>query len=251
MGRPVLVAIVVALVVAISAGAGLADYETGSESSSAYLVQPGDTLWGIASTHHLTVAQLASYNGIDPAAILPIGRKLAFPGSSPSGARPAGATASAAGFCSTLDGGGGPWGVLPAQLAASPARLALRPLFDLWAAHYGISAPLLEAITWQESGWQQGVVSSAGAVGVGQLMPGTAAFVQTAIVGQPLSIWSTSDNIRMAAAFVAYLAHIEGNNRCYTIAAYYEGPVNLAAAGVYPDTQLYVSDVEALLPRFS
>lgn len=253
--RPAMVAATVVALLAVCAGAGLASYSTGSPTG-VYVVQPGDTLWAIAVDHHMTVAQLASYNGLDPAAILPIGRRISFPGAGASPA-PYGATASGgastspATFCDSLGAGGGPWGVLPPQLEASPARLALRPLFVHWAAHYGVSAPLLEAVTWQESGWQQGVVSPAGAVGVGQLMPGTAQFIESDLVGERLDIESVSDNIRMSAAFLAYLAHIEGNNRCYTIAAYYEGPLNLASVGVFSDTQLYVADVEALVPRFS
>jgi soluble lytic murein transglycosylase-like protein len=119
-----------------------------------------------------------------------------------------------------------------------------------WANHYNLSVPLLEAIAWQESGWQQGVVSPAGAVGAGQIMPETASFISTSIIGMPMNIHSVSDNIRMSAAFLAYLAGVEGNNRCATIAAYYEGPDNLRQYGVFADTQVYVASVEALIPRF-
>ncbi len=110
--------------------------------------------------------------------------------------------------------------------------------------------PLLEAIAWQESGWQQGVVSSAGAVGTGQILPTTAQFISGSIIGMPMNINSVSDNIRMSAAFLSYLAGVEGNNRCATIAAYYEGPDNLRQYGIFPDAQVYVADVEALIPQF-
>ena len=120
----------------------------------------------------------------------------------------------------------------------------------MWANHYDLSAPLLEAIAWQESGWQQDVVSSAGAVGTGQILPSTASFVSTDLVGMPLNIKSQSDNIRMSAALLSYLADIEGNNRCDVIAAYYEGSINLSRYGVFPDTQAYVANVEALIPEF-
>lgn len=257
--RSVLVAALVAIVLAVSGGTALADFD-GDSSTPGYVVRPGDTLWAIAQAHHLTVWQLAAYNHLDLNAILLIGKHISFPSpeepdrpaathltAAPSGPP----TMSAAAFCSSLTVNSGPWGVLPSQLQNSPSRLALRPLFEHWAAYYGLSLPLLEAISWQESGWQQNVVSSAGAVGVGQVMPGTANFIQNVLIGQRLNIASASDNIRMSAAFLAYLAHIEGNNRCYTIGAYYEGPVNLAAIGAFPDTQTYVADVEALIPSFS
>ena len=253
---------VVAAVTTLAAlvGAGLADWSGGS--SGGYVVQPGDSLWAIAAAHHITVDQLASANRLDPAAILPIGRHLYIPGQ-PGATAVAASTYAGAGagssygqasaawsFCSSFVASPGPWGVLPDQLAASPDRLALRPLFEQWAAHYGLSLPLLEAIDWQESGWQQGVVSPTGAIGVGQVEPATAQFVSDYLVGFHLDPYSVSDNIRLSAAYLAYLAHVEGNNQCATIAAYYEGPLHLAAVGVYNDTAAYVASVEALLPRF-
>lgn len=232
-------------------GAGLADWSGGS--TGGYVVQPGDSLWAIAAAHHLTVDQLASANHLDPAAILPIGRRLYIPGTAPVAALATAAYSgggSASAFCASFVASPGPWGVLPDRLVASPDRLALRPLFEEWAAHYGVSLPLLEAVDWQESGWQQGVVSSTGAVGVGQIEPYTAEWISQDLVGFPLDPASVSDNIRMSAAFLAYLAGVEGNDTCATVAAYYEGPVNLAAHGVYSDTASYVASVEALLPRF-
>lgn len=234
----------------------LADYSTGG----GYTVRPGDSLWAIATSHHTTVWQLAAANHMDPYAILLIGRHLVIPGAPVAaaglgGGNTAGAPHSsgalpASVFCAGVSEGEGTWGVLPAQLSANPDRLSLRPLFEHWAAHYGVSASLLEAVAWQESGWQEGTVSSAGAQGIGQIMPGTAAFISTFLVGEPLDVASVSDNIRMSAAFLAYLARVEGNSRCATIAAYYEGPLNLSTVGVLPDTQVYVADVEALIPRF-
>jgi hypothetical protein len=247
---------------ALLIGAGSAGYAT--SASHTYVVRPGDSLWAISQANGLTVQQLAAANGMNLNEILLIGRHLVIPSNQP--ATPAAASAPATGgastaaggsstenvwsFCSTLGSSGGPWGVLPWLLQESPGRLALRPLFVEWANHYDLSLSLLEAIAWQESGWQQGVVSSAGAVGTGQIMPETASFISSSIVGMPMNINSASDNIRMSAAFLAYLAGVEGNNRCATIAAYYEGPDNLRQYGVFSDTRAYVTSVEALIPRF-
>lgn len=238
------------------AGAGLADYSSGG---GGYVVQPGDSLWAIATSHGISVNQLAAANHLDPSAILPIGRRLYIPTTSSgnfAGTTVTVAAVTSAGaadpwtFCSDFVASPGPYGVLPPQLAASPGRLALEPIFEEWASHYGLSLPLLEAVAWQESGWQESVVSPTGAVGVGQIMPGTGAFIAGVLIGEPMNAGSVSDNIRMSAAFLAYLAQLEGGNRCATIAAYYEGPLNLSADGVYPATRTYVADVEALLPRF-
>ncbi len=239
------------------AGAGAAGFATHS-----YVVQPGDSLWAISRANGLSVAQLAAANNMNQNDLLLIGRQLQIPSNAPStpagqvaqAAPSASATGAAAAnpwtFCATFTPQGGPWGVLPDLLQQSPDRLALQPLFMKWARYYNLSLPLLEAIAWQESGWQQGVVSPVGAIGTGQIMPDTAKFITGNLIGMHLDINSVSDNIRMAAAFLAYLAGVEGNNQCATIAAYYEGPVNLSQSGVFPESQAYVASVEALLPRF-
>lgn len=236
-----------ALALAGVAVAGLADYSGGS---GGYVVRSGDTLWAIALAHGTTVGALAAANHLDPAAILPVGAHLQIPGSATGAAASQDGPSAPGGFCATFRAASGPVGVLPPALAASPSRLAVRPVIERWSAHYGLYAPLLEAIMWQESGWRQDVVSSAGAVGVGQLMPGTADFVASSLVGETLDPRSLDDNIRMSAAFLGYLAHLEGGSRCATIAAYFEGPVNLATDGVYPSTRTYVADVESLVLRF-
>lgn len=227
--------------------AGVASY-----GGHSYVVRPGDTLWAISRANGITVSQLAAANNMNPNDILAIGRDLYIPrsGSSPSVGGSPGRSANPRTFCASFVPSGGPVGVLPQLLADSPSRLALQPLYVKWANYYGLSLPLLEAIGWQESGWQQNVVSSVGAVGAGQIMPGTAAFISRYLIGRPMNIHSVSDNIRMSAAFLAFLADTEGNNRCETIAAYYEGPLNLAQYGVFPVSQSYVASVEALIPRF-
>jgi hypothetical protein len=246
---------------ALLVGAGSAGFA--ASGAHTYVVQPGDSLWAISQANGLTVQQLAAANGMNLNDVLLIGRHLLIPSNqpaapsptpsasgSPSAATGSSSTENVSTFCSTLGSSGGPWGVLPWLLQASPGRLALQPLFVKWANYYNLSLPLLEAIAWQESGWQQGVVSSAGAVGTGQIMPETARFISGSIIGMRMNINSVSDNIRMSAAFLAYLAGVEGNNRCATIAAYYEGPDNLQQVGVFSDTRAYVASVEALIPRF-
>jgi hypothetical protein len=247
---------IVLLSLGLLVGAGAAGFATSVAGS--YVVQPGDSLWALSRANGLTVSQLAAANHMGENDLLLIGRHLLIPSNQPAATQSA-PSASASGastsgnawtFCSTFTPRGGPWGVLPDLLQQSPDRLALQPLFMKWANHYNLSLPLLEAIAWQESGWQQGVVSSVGAVGAGQLMPDTASFISGSLIGTALNIHSVSDNIRMSAAFLAYLAGVEGNNRCATIAAYYEGPLNLSRYGVFQETEAYVASVEALIPRF-
>jgi murein DD-endopeptidase MepM/ murein hydrolase activator NlpD len=241
-----------ALVLALigAAGAGVADYDP-SGGPGQYTVLAGDSLWAIATRHGLTVAQLAAANHLNPDDILPIGKVLVLPDPSASATPGSQVSAGPWSFCSTFVPERGPWGELPAGLAGSAVYQQLEPLFARWASQYGLSQPLLEAIAWQESGWQQSVVSATGAVGVGQIEPYTAAFIESDLVGQPLDINSVSDNIRMEAAFLLYLARVERDNTCATIAAYYEGPIHLQTEGVIPSAQQYVADVEYLESDFS
>jgi N-acetylmuramoyl-L-alanine amidase len=235
----------------------------------------GDTLWALSRRYGVTVAQLASANHMRPTDTLYAGRTLYLPsgtggaGGTGSAAAPAktgapaavsssGATAASAlqaaqeaerTFCTTYRPPTGPRGQLPSSLAADPSRMALRPLFAKWASVYGVPADLIEGEAWQESGWSNSVVSPAGAVGIGQLLPATAAFVNQSL-GTNLQLNVASDNIEMMAAFLSYLLRATGGQVCGAVASYYEGLGNLDAYGVLPVTQTYVEDVLSLRPRF-
>ena len=62
------------------ASAQLAD----DTATAEYVVQSGDTLWKIALTHDMTVAELAAYNGIDDPTSLQIGQTIKIPTEDPS-----------------------------------------------------------------------------------------------------------------------------------------------------------------------
>lgn len=252
--RPVIGGLVAAIALATVVVAGSASYSA-SYTPRVMVVQRGDTLWGIATANHITVAQLAAANHMSANDLLLIGRRLVIPASSAPPVHTASvvwkdSAAGPAPFCAATAFAQGPRGVLPAALAANPSLLALRPVMQRWAAAYGVSPALVEAIAWQESGWHESAVSASDAVGVGQLLPSTADFVNQNLLGTDLSLNSTSDNIRMSAAFLAYLAHQFGNDTCMVAAAYYEGPGAVRAYGVYPGAEFYVRDVIDLMPRF-
>lgn len=244
-------------IVAVLAGGAASYSASGPAANAVVVVRPGDTLWGIATANGLTVDDLAAANGMAPSDLLLIGRSLEVPMVSPAAgaiASPAwsggGSPGSGADFCAVTSFYQGPYGSLPSLLQAEPDVLALRPLMVRWADAYGVAPALLEAVAWQESGWQQGVTSGAGAIGVGQLLPATADFVNNDLLGTNLSIGSTSDNIEMMSAFLAYLIRQVGDNPCMVAAAYYQGPTALKLYGVFPETQQYVSDVIALEAQF-
>jgi len=59
----------------------LGDDEPSSSVSSggSYTVVRGDTLWRIARSHGVSATDLASANGLDPSAVLAVGRRLTIP----------------------------------------------------------------------------------------------------------------------------------------------------------------------------
>ena len=61
-------------------------------------------------------------------------------------------------------------------VASQPAwdRASAAPLLDKVAGEAGLHPALLEALVWQESRWRPHAVSRKGAIGLTQLMPGTA-----------------------------------------------------------------------------
>lgn len=217
----------------------------------------GDTLWGLSQRYGVTMQELAAANHMQVSNVLYAGTTLYLP------AVGSGATASASptipanpvvavppgSFCATYQPPSGPRGQLPAQLAASASLLALRPTFVHWGEAYGVPVSLMEAEAWQESGWNNRVVSAAGAVGIGQLLPATADFVNQSL-GTHLSLGSPSDNIHMMAAFLGYLLRASGGDVCDAVASYYQGLRTTVDVGVLPVSQIYVRDVLSLRPRF-
>ena len=193
-----------------------------------HTVAAGETLSSIARRYGVSVADLATANRLDPRGVLRSGIRLAVPASpvaTPSG--------------------------LPSRLAASPARLAYIPLFKKWAAANSIPADLFMATTWLESGWQNHVVSSVGAVGIGQLMPGTVTFICEQLIGvRRLDPAVPENNIRMSARFLRYLLQLTGGDTRMALAGYYQGLASVRAKGMYPSTVLYVDGVLALRSRF-
>lgn len=204
-------------------------------SGATHVVVPGETLSGIATRHGTSVAAVAAANGLADPDLVVAGTTLTIPAAA---AAPAGGG----------DGGGGGGGDLPERLQASPERLALIPTFDHWAARNAIPADLLKAVTWLESGWQQHQVSSTGAVGIGQLMPDTVAFMRQ-LIGRDLDPTVAEDNIRMSARYLRWLL-ARYPTAAEALAGYYQGPTSVARDGTYAETDRYVADVLALRARF-
>jgi peptidoglycan hydrolase-like protein with peptidoglycan-binding domain len=182
-----------------------------------YIVKPGDSLTAIGRRFNTSVATLARLNRLDPAKPLLIGTRLQLPEIIK---RPAAVSVAASN--------------------ASAVRLSL----DRWAAHYGIDPSLSHALAWMESGYNNSVVSSAGARGIMQLLPTTWSYVETVLLGH--TVPHTPDgNVRVGLAFLHHLLTRFGGNERLALAAWYQGE-NSIQNGVLPESKAFVADVLAL-----
>lgn len=195
--------------------------------ATTHTVTAGETLSGIAARYGTTVAAVVSANKLGNANHVVIGAKLRIPNV------PA------------------PTSGLPARLQASPSRLALIPTFKRWSTANNLDPALVMSVTWQESGWQSSVVSPAGAIGIGQLLPSTAAQVARDLIGVKLNPRVADDNIRITARYLRWLIARANGNVDVAIAGYYQGPASVAAIGYLPSTVDYIAIVHGLRPRFA
>lgn len=207
--------------------------------ASTVVVGRGDTLTAIAARYHTTVAALAAANGISNPNLVYAGARLRLPSQS---------MALASYSAPTSSGTGG----LPAELVSHPDRLALRGDFVQSASTYGVPASLLEALCWWESGWQVSVVSSTGAIGVCQIEPSTATFVNTVLVpGGGLDVYSAAGNIAIGAAYLHDLLRRAGGNESIALAGYYQGLASVEQRGMLPATRTYVAGILAYAAIFA
>jgi transglycosylase-like protein with SLT domain/putative peptidoglycan binding protein/LysM domain-containing protein len=184
-----------------------------------HVVQQGQSFFSIAARYRVSPWQLARANGIPltdfivpgQRFVLPAGAKLRRPGR----ARP-----------------------------AAP-RVGVRAAIDHWAQFYGVDPALARALAWMESGFQQEVVSSVGAVGVMQLLPETWEFVDAVLLGfrTPRDY---DGNVRAGVRYLRWQLDEFGGNVRLALAGWYQGARAVREVGLYEDTKLFVRVVLSL-----
>jgi N-acetylmuramoyl-L-alanine amidase len=203
----------------------------------AYTVRTGDTLSALAAQTGVSVDAMAAMNGLDPNGYLLTGTVLKLPGGAPTPAR-----ASEPEPVATV--------VPDAAPAPTEQNVSAADVQNVAAAH-GVSPSLAAAIAWQESGFNNGMVSPANARGVMQVMPGTWDYVQQNLAGgRQLDPNSAHDNIHAGVLYLKRLLTDAGGDENAAVAGYYQGLASVRERGLYDDTQRYVDNVQALRGRF-
>ncbi|HBQ93785.1 MAG: transglycosylase SLT domain-containing protein [Firmicutes bacterium] len=126
---------------------------------------------------------------------------------------------------------------------------AMLPLVTPIAQQDNLPPALVIAVITEESGGNASVVSSAGAIGLMQLEPGTAQ-----ILGIPASQLSDPrENLIAGCLYLRDMLNLFGGNLSLALSAYNAGPGAVQANGdqVVPGTQGYVNNVEALYALYS
>ncbi len=124
-----------------------------------------------------------------------------------------------------------------------------RRLIESTAKRLNVDPVFAAALAYQESGFDENLISDTGAIGVMQVEPSTALLVARD-TGQPIDLGVESDNIMAGVYWLGYLTRYYGGNERKAAAAYYEGQRNLAEHGYLQGTAQYVADVMSLKRSF-
>ncbi len=130
-----------------------------------------------------------------------------------------------------------------AAMDALGVPASYQPLFEAAGQTYGVDPVLLAAVAKQESGFNPSAQSSAGALGIMQIMPATAA-------GLGVSPLDPASAIGGAAQMLSSYLSNYGGSVPLALAAYNAGPGAVAAYGgvpPYAQTQNYVSSITSML----
>ena len=119
------------------------------------------------------------------------------------------------------------------------------------AVKHRLNPYLAMGLGWWESGWNQTAVSSAGAIGVMQIMPATAASEGPMLLHRDVDINNLDDNIELGVAILRYNLDGYHGDLVRALADYYGGP-SLATDWDHlrPDAKRYVYGIYKLAVAF-
>jgi soluble lytic murein transglycosylase-like protein len=133
------------------------------------------------------------------------------------------------------------WNSIPLQLSA------FRSAIESSAKKYRVDPALVRAVIHAESAFRPGARSNKGALGLMQLMPGTARDMGV------VNVMSPEDNIQGGVKYLAWLLEQNSGNTMLATAAYNAGPNAVKRYNGMPpfeETQTYVKRVKILHDRY-
>jgi soluble lytic murein transglycosylase-like protein len=184
-----------------------------------HVVRAGESFFSIAARYHVSPWRLARRNRLSLMNVIVPNQRLALP---------AGARLTA-----------------PAAAGPSASRDSIRSAIDYWSRVYGVDPALARALAWMESGWQQDVVSSVGALGVMQLLPETWEFVDVVLLGERTPR-NYQGNVRAGVRYLRWQLDEFGGDRRLALAGWYQGARAVRERGLYNETKVFVRIVLAL-----
>jgi LysM repeat protein len=215
-----------------------------------YSVRSGDGLIVVARKLRTTPAVLTSVNKLRRSYLI-LGETLRYPVRVTTRTAPAQAT-----------GTGGSTVVIPGSVTRSaavhrtllakrslPSKAAVRALITRSARRHGVPVSLALALAYQESGFQQRVVSPVDAIGAMQVLPSTGRSLGR-LHGRTFDLLKASDNVEAGVLLLRDLLQATGSVD-KALAGYYQGLGSVGRVGLLPQTKQYIRNIQLLRHRFS
>lgn len=217
----------------LAAAPAYADHQPlpADRTAVSYVVRPGDTASSLAVRFHAWTAELIAHNHLGASGMLRVGQRIVIPVVRKNNAEENGGKAGSSSMWQHPD----------------RDREKVRRVVAGAARNHGVDPQLALAISWQESGWQMGVVSSANAIGAMQVLPSTARWMEQ-YAGRPLDLRRLGDNAKAGVLLLRVLSR-HTQRRAHKIGAYYQGLGAVQRHGLYAETRAYVDNVEAIKRR--
>ena len=204
-----------------------------------YVVRPGDNLTSVAAHLGITRRVLTAANHLRNST-LQVGQRLRYAvvrRSAPGSAHiKPGVAQSAARHRADL------------RRRHLPSKAAVRQLIRSAARRHGVPPSLALALAYQESGFQQRVVSPVDAIGVMQVLPSTGRALSR-IHRRHFDLLTASDNVEAGVLLIKDLLNATGSTP-RTLAGYYQGLGSLHNVGLLPQTRAYITNIQLLQRRF-
>jgi LysM repeat protein len=228
---------------------------TASGSGSSYTVKAGDTLYGIAIKHNITLSKLLQSSGLKSTSVIYPGQKVRVSGAGSGGTEVNAASAEPL-VPSTFLHYSYPKAVVARanenkRLLLStpqPSQSQMKAIIADTARSMGVDPALALAHAYQESGFQQTAVSPANAIGAMQVIPSSGDWASD-LVGRKLNLLDPYDNATAGVAIIRSLVRTS-DDLDDAIASYYQGQHSVKTHGMFNDTKTYVKAIKAHMKNF-